>query len=47
VAAELRIVQADLDEPVHRAAVLAMTRDYARDPMGNGSDWTCPVPANT
>jgi ribosomal protein S18 acetylase RimI-like enzyme len=38
VAAELRVIQADLDESPHRAAVLAMTRDYARDPMGNGAD---------
>ena len=37
-AAELRIIQVDLNEPSHGAAVLAMTRDYARDPMGNGSD---------
>lgn len=34
----IRIIQADLDDPSHRTAVLAMTRDYARDPMGNGSD---------
>jgi ribosomal protein S18 acetylase RimI-like enzyme len=38
VAPELRIIRADLDEPSHRAAVLAMTREYARDPMGNGAD---------
>ena len=36
--AEVRILQADLDEPSHGMAVLAMTRDYARDPMGNGAD---------
>jgi ribosomal protein S18 acetylase RimI-like enzyme len=34
----LRIVRADLEDPQHRAAVLAMTRAYARDPMGNGRD---------
>lgn len=34
----IEIIQADLDDPSHGAAVLAMTRDYARDPMGNGSD---------
>jgi ribosomal protein S18 acetylase RimI-like enzyme len=34
----LRIVRADLDDAAHRAAVLAMTRAYARDPMGNGRD---------
>jgi ribosomal protein S18 acetylase RimI-like enzyme len=34
----LRIVRADLDDARHRAAVLEMTRDYARDPMGNGRD---------
>jgi len=31
-------IRADLDEPSHAAAVLSMTRDYARDAMGNGSD---------
>jgi ribosomal protein S18 acetylase RimI-like enzyme len=34
----VRIVQADLSDPRHQAAVLAMTRAYARDPMGNGRD---------
>jgi ribosomal protein S18 acetylase RimI-like enzyme len=34
----LRIVRADLGNPEHQAAVLAMTRAYARDPMGNGRD---------
>ena len=34
----LRVFRADLDDPQHRAAVLAMTRAYARDPMGNGAD---------
>jgi ribosomal protein S18 acetylase RimI-like enzyme len=34
----LRVVEADLGDPVHRAAVLEMTRAYARDPMGNGRD---------
>ena len=34
----LRIVQADLDQPQHQAAVLEMTRAYACDPMGNGCD---------
>ena len=33
-----RIVRADLNDPRHQAAVLAMTRAYARDPMGNGRD---------
>jgi ribosomal protein S18 acetylase RimI-like enzyme len=33
-----QIVRADLDDPRHQAAVLAMTRAYARDPMGNGRD---------
>ena len=27
-----RVVEADLGDPVHRAAVLEMTRAYARDP---------------
>jgi ribosomal protein S18 acetylase RimI-like enzyme len=31
-------VRADLDDPRHQAAVLEMTRAYARDPMGNGRD---------
>ena len=34
----MRIVQADLSDPRHQAAVLAMTSAYARDPMGNGRD---------
>jgi ribosomal protein S18 acetylase RimI-like enzyme len=34
----LRVIEADLADPDHRAAVLAMTRAYARDPMGNGAD---------
>ena len=38
MAAEVRILQADLADPAHAAAVLAMTRDYARDPMGDGAD---------
>jgi hypothetical protein len=33
-----RIVQADLGDAQHQAAVLDLTRDYARDPMGNGRD---------
>jgi len=33
-----RIVRADLTDPRHQAAVLAMTRAYAQDPMGNGRD---------
>ena len=35
---DVRIVQADLGDPAHGAAVLAMTRAYARDPMGDGRD---------
>jgi len=34
----LRVVEADLGDPLHRAAVLERTRAYARDPMGNGRD---------
>ena len=34
----LHIVRADLTDPRHQAAVLAMTRAYAQDPMGNGRD---------
>lgn len=33
-----RIVQADLEDPQHQAAVLEMTRAYACDPMGKGRD---------
>ncbi len=33
-----RIVQADLGDIRHQAAVLELTRAYARDPMGNGRD---------
>lgn len=36
--AELSIVQADLDDARHQAAILELTRAYARDPMGNGRD---------
>ncbi len=32
------IIQADLTDPHHQAAVLEMTRAYAQDPMGNGAD---------
>jgi len=32
------IVEADLSLLQHRAAVLELSRDYARDPMGSGSD---------
>jgi ribosomal protein S18 acetylase RimI-like enzyme len=34
----VNIVEADLADPLHRAAVLDLTRSYARDPMGNGGD---------
>lgn len=34
----LVIVEADLDDPKHQEAVLAMVNAYARDPMGNGED---------
>ena len=34
----LRIVRADLDDSEHQAAVLEMTRDYARDPKAKGCD---------
>ena len=32
------ILEADLSKPQHQAAVLELTRAYARDPMGNGGD---------
>jgi GNAT superfamily N-acetyltransferase len=32
------IREADLTNPAHRDAVLALTRSYARDPMGGGAD---------
>ena len=34
----LVIVEADLDDPKHQDAVLALINAYARDPMGNGQD---------
>ena len=34
----IRVVQADLNEPEHQAAILAMTRMYALDEMGNGGE---------
>jgi ribosomal protein S18 acetylase RimI-like enzyme len=34
----VQIVRADRDDPRHQDAVLAMTRAYARDSMGNGRD---------
>ena len=34
----MNIVEADLADPLHQAAVLSLTRSYARDRMGNGSD---------
>lgn len=34
----LRVIEADLTDPAHAAGVVAMTRAYARDPMGNGRD---------
>lgn len=34
----LIIVEADLADPRHQEAVLAMVNAYARDPMGNGQD---------
>jgi GNAT superfamily N-acetyltransferase len=33
----IRIVPADLDQPDHQAAVLAMVDAYSRDPMGDGA----------
>lgn len=33
---QVRIVAADLDDPQHQRAVLALTDAYARDPMGAG-----------
>lgn len=34
----LSVIEADLARPQHQAAVLELTRAYARDPMGNGAD---------
>jgi len=34
----LRVVEANLADAKDRAAVLELTRSYARDPMGNGAD---------
>jgi ribosomal protein S18 acetylase RimI-like enzyme len=35
---DLVFVEADLENPEHQAAVVAMVNAYARDPMGNGRD---------
>ncbi len=35
---KLRIVKADLDDPVHGRAIVDLVNEYARDAMGNGSD---------
>ena len=32
------VLEADLSRPAHQAAVLELTRAYARDPMGSGTD---------
>ncbi len=34
----LHVVEADLGDTRHQAAILALTRAYASDPMGNGRD---------
>lgn len=34
----LAIIKADYDNPSHGAAIVAMLRDYAMDPMGGGED---------
>jgi ribosomal protein S18 acetylase RimI-like enzyme len=34
----LSIVEADLDNPRHEDAILALVNAYARDPMGSGQD---------
>jgi ribosomal protein S18 acetylase RimI-like enzyme len=34
----LCIVEADLNNPAHQAAVLELTRSYAREPIGNNGD---------
>jgi ribosomal protein S18 acetylase RimI-like enzyme len=36
----IEVLEADLSKPEHQAAVLELTRGYARDPMGNGADLT-------
>ena len=38
--AMIRVVQADLNEPEHQAAILEMTRMYALDEMGNSGRTT-------
>jgi ribosomal protein S18 acetylase RimI-like enzyme len=35
---DLLIIEADLADPQHQEAVVAMVNAYARDPMGNGQD---------
>jgi ribosomal protein S18 acetylase RimI-like enzyme len=34
---DLRVLSADLDDPLHQAAILSLTDAYARDPMGGGA----------
>jgi ribosomal protein S18 acetylase RimI-like enzyme len=34
----LTIIEANLDNPQHQDAIIAMINAYARDPMGNGQD---------
>jgi hypothetical protein len=41
-AADVSILQADLDRPDHQAAVVALTAAYALDRMANGA----PLPAD-
>src|SRR5918996_1263251 len=35
---DLVIIEADLDNPQHQGAIVAMINAYARDPMGDGRD---------
>jgi ribosomal protein S18 acetylase RimI-like enzyme len=35
---DLTIVEANLDDPQHQDAIVAMVNAYARDPMGDGRD---------
>jgi hypothetical protein len=40
------ILQADLSDPQQQQATLAMTRAYARNPVGNGADLADDVQAH-
>lgn len=42
---DVRVVVANLEEPAHQQAILALTDAYARDPMGDGKPLSAEVKA--